>query len=131
MARTALTVKQIVLGTALGQVQSSSGQMTAVDAANGMVFSNLNGRTFLWVKNNHSTDTLQVTVSTPKTVVGLAVADVVETVAGLAEKMIGPFDADTFHQSGTTNINVDFAESGGSGAVAASKIAAIKVVPSS
>lgn len=91
MARTALTVQTI----------SRSGiapSYASGDAANGHQFSN-NGKTFLHVKNGGGSS-ITVTIQTPGSVDGLAVADRTVTVANGAEKMIGPFPTTTYNQSG-------------------------------
>jgi hypothetical protein len=61
----------------------------AVDATNGNRFIN-DGRMFLHVKNGH-TSPITVTIATPGTVDGLAVADQAVVVTNAEERMIGPF----------------------------------------
>jgi hypothetical protein len=55
-------------------------------------------RTFLHVKNGHSSPQT-VTIATPGTVGGLAIADLAVAVPNAAERMIGPID-DVFRDSG-------------------------------
>lgn len=52
------------------------------------------GRVFLYVKN--AADMLNVTIQTPGTVDGLAVADRVVNVPANSERVIGPLDRDTY-----------------------------------
>jgi len=67
--------------------------------AGGFQFVN-DGRTFLHVKNTNGA-ARYITVTTPATVDGLAVADVYVTVAATTgDEMIGPFPTGTFNNSG-------------------------------
>lgn len=91
MARGTLSVQQIARA---GIVPA----YTAGDAANGHQFAN-NEKTFLHVKNA-GVGSITVTLQTPGSVDGLAVADRTVTVANGAEKMIGPFPAAAYNQSG-------------------------------
>lgn len=79
--------------------------LTAVDGANGNKFDN-NGRTVLRVKNTNVT-TVTVTVETPGTVDGLAIADLAFTVALNEDKLIGNFPA-IFNQPGTSQVYVSW-----------------------
>jgi len=98
MARTVITPQQIArtgLASALAQP----------DLANGNQFAN-DGVCFLYVKNGGAQIT--VTISTPGTVDGLAIADLVVTVpATTGERMIGPFPAGIYNQS-DGNVYVDW-----------------------
>lgn len=98
MARTALAVQQI----------SRAGITPSYSAANADGHSVLNsGKEFLHVKNG-SGSSINVTVQTPGTVDGQAIADRVVAVGAGAEKMIGPFPPDTYNQPGTNTLYVDF-----------------------
>jgi hypothetical protein len=111
MARTALTVQQI----------SRSGLGPAYTAANvdGHSVDNRNQKLFLHVKNG-SASSINVTVVTPATVEGLAVADLVVAVPNGGERMIGPFSNRPFNQTDGT-IHVDFS------AVTTVTVAAFKI----
>lgn len=98
MARTSLTVTNIL----------NSGITPAYGAANadGHYFAN-DGRVLLQVKNTNGS-TRTVTVQTPATVGGLAVAEVAVVVPiTTGDKMIGPFDPSLFNQAGGL-VYVDF-----------------------
>lgn len=86
----------------------------AVDAANGNEFVN-DGKSVLYVKNA-GVGSINVTASTPGTVDGLAVADLVVAVANGVNKMIGPFPPGIYNQS-DGKVYVDW--SGGSSVTAA------------
>lgn len=69
-----------------------------------------NGRTFLHVKNaGASSDT--VTISTPGTVGGLAIADLTVSVANGAEKFIGPLDPQLFGTTGIATVTHSYTTS--------------------
>jgi hypothetical protein len=70
----------------------------AGDAVNGHEFAN-NGKTFLHVKNGGGSS-INVTIPTPGSVDGLAVAERIVAVAAGAEKMMGPFPTATYNQAG-------------------------------
>jgi hypothetical protein len=98
MARSALTVQTISL----------SGVTPSYAAANvdGHEFTN-DGKTFLQVKNT-SGSPITVTLQTPATVDGVALADpTVSVPATTGDKMIGPFPTRAFNQSGGV-VYVDF-----------------------
>lgn len=97
MARTALTYQQIVR-TGLETAYA------AVDQPNGEQFAN-NGRMFLHVKNGAGSD-ITVTVTTPNTVDGLAIADQDIVVTAGEERMIGPFPPGIYNSDG--NVLVDY-----------------------
>ena len=68
---------------------------------------NNDGKTFLHVKKSGATD-CTVTIATPNTIDGLAVADqTVTVVASTGDKMIGPFRPDLFNDA-NHDINVTF-----------------------
>ena len=68
----------------------------AAAAAGGDEFVNDGKRTFVHFLNaNVAVRT--VTIATPKTVAGLAVADLAVVVPATGEAMVGPFPADTFN----------------------------------
>lgn len=82
MARTVLTVQDIVR-TGLEATYSAG------DDVNNHSFDNTGENVVLHVKNGATA--VNVTISTPNTVDGLAIADRVVTVAGTSEAIIGPF----------------------------------------
>ena len=68
------------------------------------------GRAFLHVKNaGASSDT--VTVVTPGTVAGLAIADLTVTVANGTEKFIGPLDPAVFGSGGIATVTHSYTTS--------------------
>lgn len=99
MARTVITVNDMVLtGLDLDAL------LEAADQANGMIFTNGNGgKTFLAVKNADASPH-NITVVTPRTVDGLAIADVAVEVAVGKTILIGVFSQGTFNQ-GSTDTN--------------------------
>lgn len=99
MARTARTVQQM---SRAGLAPS----YVAVDNTNGETVPN-NGTTFIHVKNTGGSP-CTVTVGTPGTQDGLAVADLTFSVpATTGDRMAGPFPAGIYTQS-DGNIYVDF-----------------------
>lgn len=98
MARATLTPQDVVR-TGLTHT------FAAVDAANGNAFVN-DGKTVLYVKNGGVGST-NVTISTPGTVDGLAIADLVVAVGNGVNKLIGPFPPGIYNQS-DGNVNVDW-----------------------
>jgi hypothetical protein len=97
MARTALTVQQI----------SRAGLTPTYGAANvdGHSFPNGGDREFLHVKTGGTGCT--VTVQTPNTVDGLAIADRTYVIGTSSERMIGPFPRANYNQ-GAEEVYVDF-----------------------
>lgn len=102
MARTALTVNTI--------------SRTGVDSADTLAAANADGHyvqnggdVFLEVLNANAS-TCTVTVQTPRTIDGLAVAEMTVDVAQNERMLIGPFPPLTFNQTGTNAgcIYVDF-----------------------
>jgi hypothetical protein len=89
MARTAINYQQI----------ARTGLETAYSAAvaDGGKFSN-DGRMFLHVKNGAGAP-INVTIQTPGTVDGLAVAEQVVAVTNAEERMIGPFPPNIYNQT--------------------------------
>lgn len=89
MARAALTVQDI----------ERSGLEPSYTAAiaDGHSFEN-NGRVFIHVKNGDAASK-DITIQTPGTVDGLAVADRVVSVPADEERMIGPFAPSQYNQS--------------------------------
>lgn len=79
--------------------RAGTGLEPAYDAAAGGGDScRTSNRTFLHVKNGHSSPQT-VTIATPGTVDGLAIADLAVAVPNAEERMIGPID-DVFRDSG-------------------------------
>jgi len=105
MARTNIPIRQI---TRTGEDPATN--ETTPDAADDAMFLN-DGKT--WIKaRNAGAGSHIVTVVTPKTVAGLAVADLTVTVPAAATRDIGPFPpADFNQQSGADEdkvyVNVD------------------------
>jgi hypothetical protein len=89
MARTDLAVTKL----------SDVGEEVSLSAANadGHYVQN-NERTFLYVVNAH-TSAWNVTIQTPNTVKGLAIADRVVAVANGEASLIGPFPASVYNDS--------------------------------
>ena len=93
MADITLTVQQTARTGLVATYTDSSSTvpLTTTDT----FFANNNGRTFLHVQNG-ATDVV-VTVHTPNTVDGLAVADRAVTVTADTEAFIGPFQPDVYN----------------------------------
>lgn len=83
MARTVLTVQEIVR-TGLNPT------FTPADATNGHSFDNTGENVFIHVKNGDASSHT-VTVTTPNSVDGLALADLSVSVPASGERIIGPF----------------------------------------
>lgn len=97
MARQSVSVQQIVK-TGLEAAYTNA-------HADGHEFSN-DGRTFMHVVNGDGADKT-ITIQTPQTVGGLAVADLAVTVTAGEERMIGPFRKSLFDQA-NGKVYVDF-----------------------
>ena len=93
MADITLTVQQTARTGLVATYTDSSSTvpLTTTDT----FFANNNGRTFLHVQNG-ATDVV-VTIHTPNTVDGLAVADRTVTVTADTEAFIGPFQPDVYN----------------------------------
>ncbi len=93
MARLALTVQQLV--------RDGSGitpNYQAPQLAGGNSFAN-DGNVLLHFKNTNAA-ARNVTIQTPGTIAGLAIADLVVTVPALTgDKMVGPFPPNVFNQA--------------------------------
>ena len=89
MARTAITYQQIV----------RTGLKETLEAANtdGNKFAN-DGMMFVHVKNGAGAP-INVTIQTPGTVDGLAIAEQVVAVTNAEERLIGPFPPGIYNQS--------------------------------
>lgn len=98
MARAGLTPQEV---SRSGLVHT----FVAVDQANGNEFVN-DEKTFLYVKNAGVGST-NVTISTPGTVDGLAISDLVVAVANGVNKLIGPFPKRIYNQ-GNGKVYVDW-----------------------
>jgi hypothetical protein len=111
MARTALSVQSIV----------RAGLSPTYTAANvdGHSVANEGKQTFIHVKNGGASP-ITVTIPTPGSVDGLAVADRTVNVPAGEERMIGPFPAAFYNQADGT-VHVDFS------AVTSVTLAAFKV----
>lgn len=95
--RTALAEQKII----------RAGLVPAYAAANadGHSIPNNDGRTFIHVKTG-ATPT-NVTILTPGTVDGNAVADKVEAILANSEQMLGPYPPEVYNQPGTNEVHVD------------------------
>lgn len=83
MARTVLTVQKIVrTGLDIAYVSGST--------ANGHSFDNTGHNVFIHVKNGDS-GSMNVTITTPNTLDGLVIDDLVVAVPATDERLIGPF----------------------------------------
>lgn len=91
MPRTSMNYQQIVRA---GLEETYA----AVDAANGNQFQN-DGRMFLLVKNGAGAP-INVTITTPTTVDGNVVADLVVAVTNGEQRMIGPFPPNLYNTDG-------------------------------
>ena len=102
MARTALLVTNV---TRLGVDSAATLEAANVD---GEKFYN-DGSNWLEILNTNAAD-CTVTVQTPRTVDGLAVAELTVVISQNERMLIGPFPASTFNQSGTDGgmVYVDF-----------------------
>jgi hypothetical protein len=74
-----------------------------VGIADGHMFQNA-GRTFILIRNSHATLAKIVTIQTPQTILGLAVAELTVSVPALASLYIGPFPIDTFNQASGSDV---------------------------
>lgn len=102
-----------------GDPAAGEAYLNACDGANGNQFVHSNKKVLV-VANTHATDDLEVTVAIPDdTLLGIARTqpDLVKVVAA-GEVAIFPLMHSAFNDAG--KVKVDWAESGGSGAVAAS-----------
>lgn len=100
MARTALTVNAVAeTGTTLSATSANADGHSLANTAR-------SSKLFLYV-NNGSGGSINVTIQTPQTVRGLAVADQVVAVGAGVETIIGPFDASFYNQSDGT-VYADF-----------------------
>ena len=90
MARTTLTSQQI---SRTGLTPSYA----AVDQPNGNEFLNVDERTYIHVKTAGSATVL--TVPTPITIDGLAVADLSVSIGTSSERIIGPFPLQYYNQT--------------------------------
>lgn len=110
MARTNVTV----LETDPNGIIDPTTVDVALHATDGAMFTN-NGDTRVWV-NNSGAGAHVVTVVTPRTVEGLAVADKPYTIPAGKTALIGPFDPTTYNQpsgadAGKAYINADGTQS--------------------
>ena len=110
MARTALTVQDIV------RAGLSPSYTAAI--ADGHSFAN-NGRVFAHIKNGDAAEKT-ITIQTPGTVDGLAVADRTVTIPASEERMIGPFAPAQYNQ-GNGTVYLDYS------AVTSVTVAAIRM----
>jgi hypothetical protein len=92
MARTTIASSQQVVRTGILPAYA------AVDQPNGNQFLNIDQHVFLHIKNGGGT-TCTVTIQTPITVDGLAVADLTVAIPTVSERMIGPFPLEYYNQS--------------------------------
>ena len=93
MPRADLTTQQIERSTGLTPAYTAA--QAAASGSN--AFAN-DGRTFIHIKNGGASP-ITATFQTPGAVNGLAIADLVVTVANATEKVVGPFEPGLFNQS--------------------------------
>jgi hypothetical protein len=96
----------------------------ATSGADGDVWQNEGRRTFLHVKNG-SGGSIDVTITTPNTVDGLAVADLVVAVPAGEERMIGPFPR--IYEAYDTDNSIESAIQATYSSVTSLTVAAIKL----
>jgi hypothetical protein len=98
MARTALTVQQVTrsaLTPVLSAANGSGGHSVANDGAT-------------WLEVKTTTNAIVVTVQTPGTVDGNAVADKTYSIGTSAERKIGPFPPNVYNQAdGAIYVDLD------------------------
>ena len=100
MARVKIPVTTIVRDGVAPPTQTSA------DAANDHTIAGNDGRIVLEAGNVGADDAI-VTITTPGTVAGLAIADLAVTVPAAGTRWIGPFPTTVFNQPGTDEIFVD------------------------
>ncbi len=100
MARETLTVQPVVRG-------GLTAGYTSMEAS-GVAFAN-NGRTFMHLKVGTGAATL--TIITPNTVDGLAIADRTVTLPASTETFVGPFQPGVYNQT-TDVVHVDVSTAG-------------------
>jgi hypothetical protein len=74
---------------------------TAITTTDGLAFAN-NGQVFLHVKNTAGASAY-ITVETPYTAAGLALADLTFTLEAAQERLVGPFEPTYFNVASGTN----------------------------
>lgn len=97
MARTNLTITDVARSTS-GVAQPTQDTM---DVANGNQLAYNDGRVIVEV-NNSGASTYTFTVQTPGVVDGLAITDLVLSVAAGATRLLGPFPPNVYNQSDGT-----------------------------
>jgi len=109
MSRTTLTVQQIVT--------AANGLAVALTTAGTQHSFANDGRVFLYVRNTGAAKTL--TMTTPNTVQGLAIADQTATItATTGDQMFGPFPPSLYNNSdGTVYVDLDTVTSASIGVV--------------
>jgi len=100
--RATLTVQTISAATPITPVY-------VTPVADGHSFAN-DGNQFVHIKNATGS-TVYITITTPATIGGMAIADVNTAIATGTERMIGPFDPTYFNNSGGT-VYVDYSATG-------------------
>jgi hypothetical protein len=96
--------------------------LAAVSAA-GDVFPN-DGRTFIWITNDHGSASRTLTIVTQGTVDGLSVADrTVDITAANDRKLIGPFDP-TVYNNASGQVALTYSDSGADMTIGVFRLAA-------
>lgn len=108
MARTEIAVTSVNLAAAASPDLEAA--YVAADQANGMLFANARGEKTVLVVKNGDVAGKTVTIASPRTVDGQAVADPAIAVAAGEVRMIGPFSQSTYNQGGSDvgKVYVDF-----------------------
>ncbi len=83
-----------------------------VDTDTGLKFQN-DGRTFILIKNTRA-GAMVVTVTTPQTVAGLAVAELTKTLSNQDDRtLMGPFPTETFNQQSGADAGMVYIDADG------------------
>ena len=104
MARVAVANQDVVAGGLEATFTNATGDDQEFDNDTGQ-------RTFIWVKNADGSDH-DVTIITPGTIDGNAVADLTVTVTAGEERLIGPFPAGVYNQADNT-VQIDYSATTG------------------
>lgn len=107
MARTNVTV----LETSPNGILNAEAVDTPLHATDGAMFAN-NGETRLWLKNGGA-GVHVITIPTPRTVDGLAVADKTYSIPAGAYALLGPFPTGTYNQPSGADAGKVYVDSDG------------------
>lgn len=103
MARVEITV------TTISRDGVAPASQVTSDATNDHVIEGNDGRVVLEAQNVDAGSAHTVTVTTPGSVAGLAIADLEVSVPASSTRWIGPFPTTVFNQTGTDDVNIDVA----------------------